>query len=269
MIEPKLQAELRTRFNPDESPLRRYQLHLLEMLKDFDTICATLGVRYWLSSGTVLGAVRHGGFIPWDDDIDVEMLRTDYEKLVASFKETERYVIQTDNNDPYYPWLFAKFRDKKSSVEEIGQLDRNYKYRGSCIDIFIMEETHVLTSGMIWQGSRVMFHLSKQAHKSQLIRGVYTFVHICTKSLEWIIRHTTHHLPGKKFRFGYGNVFYRASRLPETIFPIGKIEFEGCMFPAPKDCRAYLSHVYGDYEKIPDTGTIHPHFTIFTSSATK
>ncbi len=269
MIEPKLQAELRTRFNPDESPLRRYQLHLLNMLKDFDAICVTLGVKYWLSSGTVLGAVRHGGFIPWDDDIDVEMLRADYEKLVASFKETDRYIIQTDNNDQYYPWLFAKFRDKKSSIEEIGQHDRNYKYRGSYIDIFIMEETHVLTSGMIWQGSRVMFHLSKHVHNSHLIRAIYKFVHICTKGLVWTIRHTTHHLPGKKFRFGYGNGFYKASRLPETIFPIGIIEFEGYTFPAPNDCCAYLRHVYGDYEKIPDISTIHPHLTIFTSSDTK
>ncbi len=268
MIEPKQQAELRQRFNPDDSDLRRYQLHLLEMLKDFDAICAELDVKYWISSGTVLGAVRHGGFIPWDDDIDVEMLRPDYEKLIASFKETDRYIIQTDENDEYYPWLFAKFRDKKSTIEEIGQIDRNYKYRGSFIDIFIMEETHVFTSGMIGLGSRVMFRLGKREHISQFIRIFYKFVHICTKSLDWIIRHTTNHLPGKKLRFGYGNIYYKASRLPETIFPIGNIEFEGYMFPAPSDCCSYLRHVYGDYEKLPDINTIHPHLTKLTSSDT-
>ncbi len=269
MIEPKLQAELRTRFNPDGSPLRDYQLYLLDMLKDFDAICKTLGVKYWLSSGTVLGAVRHGGFIPWDDDIDVEMLRPDYEKLVASFKETDRYVIQTDANDPYYPWLFAKFRDKTTAIEEIGQLDRNYKYRGPYIDIFIMEETHIFTSGLLWQGSRIMFHLSKQANRSPIVRWLYRCTHSITIATICLIRHTTDRLPGKKFRFGYGNGFYKASRLPETIFPIGMTEFEGCMFPAPKDCRAYLRHVYGDYEKIPDISTIYPHLTIFTSTATK
>lgn len=82
MIDPKLQAELRAKFNPDGSKLRNYQLYLLQMLKDFDTICNELGVKYWLSSGTLIGAARHGGFIPWDDDIDVEMTKDDYGPLL-------------------------------------------------------------------------------------------------------------------------------------------------------------------------------------------
>ena len=57
MIDPKLQAELRAKFNPDGSKLRNYQLYLLQMLKDFDTICNELGVKYWLSSGTLIGAL--------------------------------------------------------------------------------------------------------------------------------------------------------------------------------------------------------------------
>lgn len=101
MIDSKLQEELRARFNPDGSELRTYQLYLLDMLKDFDQICKNLGLKYWLSSGTLIGAARHGGFIPWDDDIDVEMLKEDYEKLLATFKETDKYIIQSHKNDPY------------------------------------------------------------------------------------------------------------------------------------------------------------------------
>ena len=66
--------ELRQRYNPEGSLLRRHQLRMLEILKEIDRICQKHRIDYWLSSGTLLGAVRHGGFIPWDDDLDIEMV---------------------------------------------------------------------------------------------------------------------------------------------------------------------------------------------------
>ena len=74
--------DLRARFNPDGSLLRCQQLRMLEMLEAFDDICRRHHIRYWLSSGTALGCARHQGFIPWDDDLDVEMLREDYVRLL-------------------------------------------------------------------------------------------------------------------------------------------------------------------------------------------
>ena len=91
------QAELRERFNPDGSSLRNHQLRMLEMLKYIDGVCKKHNISYWLSSGTLLGAVRHGGFIPWDDDLDIEMLRKDYLKLVKVLgREIDsKYALQT------------------------------------------------------------------------------------------------------------------------------------------------------------------------------
>ena len=74
MITDTLQNELRERYNPDGSILRKQQLRMLEMLQYIDFVCKKHNIRYWLCSGTLLGAVRHGGFIPWDDDVDIEML---------------------------------------------------------------------------------------------------------------------------------------------------------------------------------------------------
>ena len=74
MIDKKLQQDLRERFSPEGSMLRKQQLRMLEILLYIDKVCKEHGIRYWLSSGTLLGAVRHGGFIPWDDDLDVEMM---------------------------------------------------------------------------------------------------------------------------------------------------------------------------------------------------
>lgn len=67
--------ELRQRYNPDGSLLRRQQMRMLHILVEVDKICQRHNIRYWLSSGTLIGAVRHGGFIPWDDDLDIEMMR--------------------------------------------------------------------------------------------------------------------------------------------------------------------------------------------------
>ena len=139
MIDAELQKELRMRFNPEGSILRIHQLIMLDLLKHFDAICKEHNIKYWLSSGTCLGAVRHGGFIPWDDDLDVEMLRDDYMKFEKVFKETDDYVLQTYKNDPYYVVPFAKLRNKKTEIAEHGQ-DLRYKYKGVYIDIFVLEK---------------------------------------------------------------------------------------------------------------------------------
>ena len=73
---------LRERFNPEESLLRRQQMRMLEILLEVDKICKRHDIQYWLSSGTLIGAMRHDGFIPWDDDLDIEMMRSDYLRLM-------------------------------------------------------------------------------------------------------------------------------------------------------------------------------------------
>ena len=81
MIEERIQQQLREKYNPDGSVLRNMQLQLLDILKEFDAICQKHHIPYWLDSGTLIGAVRHGGFVPWDDDVDVCVLKKDQKRI--------------------------------------------------------------------------------------------------------------------------------------------------------------------------------------------
>ena len=124
--------DLRMRFNPDGSLLRRQQMRMLEILLEVDKICKRHNIRYWLSSGTLIGALRHNGFIPWDDDLDIEMMRSDYLRLmqVLPSELPEWLALQNDETDPKYFYFYAKVRDKRSRMLEQNGYDRLWKEQG-------------------------------------------------------------------------------------------------------------------------------------------
>ena len=137
-----MDSELRKRFNPDGSLLRRQQLRMLELLEVIDVICRKHQIPYWLSSGTLIGAARHKGFIPWDDDLDIEMLRSDYLRLLKVLPQElpDNLALQTNETDPNYIFIYGKLRDKDSHLEETNSYDRILYYTGIYIDIFPLEK---------------------------------------------------------------------------------------------------------------------------------
>lgn len=97
------------------------QLKMLDMLTFVDYVCSDNGIEYWLDSGTLLGAVRHGGFIPWDDDTDICMTRDNFEKFksaIALYKDTPYFIQSNETDRDYFP-AWAKIRDNSFS----GQVD--------------------------------------------------------------------------------------------------------------------------------------------------
>ncbi len=95
--------------------LKRIQLDILRNVHKF---CLEHNINYSLAYGTLLGAVRHKGFIPWDDDIDIMMLRNDYDRFIKEYPESDEYGLCCFEKDTNYPYSFAKVQDKKTSLIE-------------------------------------------------------------------------------------------------------------------------------------------------------
>lgn len=260
---------LRQRFSPDGSPLRNHQLHLLNMLRELDRICKENNITYWLSSGNCIGAVRHGGFIPWDDDIDIEMMREDFLKLKELFKENDDYALQTADNDPYFCIPFGKFRDKHNELsEELNgrEIGKNYKYKGVFIDIlyiepapwFAVRSIDTLTYYLSVWGSMLDPH-----KKNRLFRF--------SKKLLFSSVDLIRKLFGKRskklfptYGSGFHNARYKSDNLTDTI----RVNYEGEAFPIPRNYDSYLRHIYGDYTSLPDLDKIKCHFPALKSTDT-
>jgi phosphorylcholine metabolism protein LicD len=253
------------RFNPEGSLLRRQQMRMLEILLEVDKICKRHNIKYWLSSGTLIGAMRHQGFIPWDDDLDIEMMRSDYLRLmkVLPSELPEWLVLQNNDTDPNYFYFYAKVRDKRSRMLEQNGYDRIWKEQGIYIDIFPMEQhpiwMHKLTEKTvghmykIWRTSTDDTKAIKQVRRIFNINNRILFP--CLRALL---------SPSRLFTFstlitsGMGIPFHNP-RYAEEIFPLTTHEFEGYQLPVPGNADAHLRHIFGDYMQLPDLNKLALH----------
>ena len=118
--------------------LRKIQLLQLEILKEVDRICRKHHIKYTLCGGSLLGAIRHKGFIPWDDDVDISMLRGEYDRFLRVCKkelDPEKYFVQTVDTDPEYRWIYGKIILKGTTYVRAGQ-ESIKSNNGIFIDIF-------------------------------------------------------------------------------------------------------------------------------------
>lgn len=256
-----LHADLRSRFNPDGSQLRRLQLRMLDILLEIDHICQIHHIRYWLSSGTLIGAMRHNGFIPWDDDLDIEMMREDYLKLMKVLPDElpDWLALQNSDTDPNYFFFYAKIRDRRSKMLENTNYDRMWKERGIYIDIFPMEKhpigLHKLTEKTVGHMYKIWRTCTDDAKGIKQVRRIYE---INDKFIFPLLRFFCRLLPSKVITSGMG-IPYHNPRFEDEIFPLVTHEFEGHTFPIPGKADAHLRHIYGDYMQLPDLDKLAPH----------
>lgn len=257
--------------------LRQLQMVELEMLIEMNRICRKYGIKYSLDGGTLLGAVRHKGFIPWDDDIDVIMLREEYVKFRKACKEdldTSRFFFQDYRTDANYRWGYAKFRRKGTQFIRLGQ-EHLKQNSGVFMDIFVVDNVpdgyvvkrlHHFVCFVIRK--TLYSEVGKQNEKNPLIRTIYEFMskiprdkifhvrnclaaHTNKKRTE-LISHYTLEYP-KKCRYG----------LPRECFDeMIEMEFEGRTFWGFKKYDLYLSSYYGDYMTLPPKDKQVPHLSV-------
>lgn len=245
---------LRERYNPEGSALRRNQLELLELLDEVARICKENNIQWWLSSGTLLGAARHEGFIPWDDDIDIVMLRKDFRRFDRLMRKAELgdYVYHSMSTDIEYVYLFSKFRRKDGEVDEGHRRSRYYKHKGQFIDIFAIERTSYFAaraSSIIYNNLQ---HLTSYIRQAWLRRPLIFIINLlCLGIIVPILRLVGLINPRKEYHYVLGSGWGRHRFYARYTFPLGSAKFEGREYPAPKDTDAYLRQVYGDWRKLP------------------
>ncbi len=250
--EPTYNAEeLKARFNPDGSPLRRQQLVMLEMVKELDRICKKYDIPYFLYGGTLLGAFRHNGFIPWDDDLDVAMLRNDYKRLAKVLPDElpEHMALQDNDNDKNYFFFIPKLRDRRSFLAE-ANFDKVFKERGIFIDIFPLDRILPWAQKLRLQSLAYNFYRSGNGDEAAMRK---------VRALTWLNRHISFPLlrgisklsGTKALMCDLGVPFHNVYDL-EDIFPLTTHEFEGIQLPVPGNSHHMLQVMFGDYMKLPD-----------------
>lgn len=245
--------------------LRKLQMIQLEMLIEVDRICTKCNIQYSIIAGTLLGSIRHGGFIPWDDDADVAFMRSEYERFREACKtelDATRFYFQDHRNTAGYRWGYGKLRRKGTEFIRKGQEHMPYP-SGVFIDIFpidnvpndyavrYMHNLHcTIIRKFLWS------EVGKVSDKSAFMRGLYgmmalvprdvVFAHYRRFADRWNRKDTkmgrTLTFPTPNKTYGYYKKWYEKST---------NYTFEGHIFRGIKQYDEYLSFKFGDYMTLP------------------
>lgn len=258
----------------DTTKLRQLQLSELGLLKETVRICDLLGLTYYLTGGTLLGAVRHRGFIPWDDDIDIAMPREDYERLftegAAMFPEHMR--LRDFRNDPGFKRYYAHVEDLR--VRVMLSSAQNRRRQHAWIDIYPLDN---LPGGWLCSRfkfltmlpRRILYHyscFSSYVNLKRPDRPLYQRMFISLGKVTGIGRkldsrvqlfkiHKALEKQNKRDSRWYVNfmgLYVFREIYPRSVYGNGKLyEFEGGFYNGPEHTDTFLRRMYGDYMTPP------------------
>lgn len=255
--------EVRCDFLVDEKRKKIWAIEI-DLLLQFDKVCKKHGLRYWLAGGTLLGAIRHQGFIPWDDDIDVFMPRADYEKLMGLASEFEEpYFLQTPFTDPGYFFGFLKLRNTNSTYISPMFVYQGI-HQGIPIDIFAFDD-HIpsndgekrfdeIMSALLANSTYMRMSNPHLDEKDQRRVAAYPGGDPMQRYLDSQAACQADNGKGSAWvwtptgaPYGYKHCVYRKSDCTETV----SMPFSGFDFPVPKGFDGVLKCEYGDYMQLP------------------
>lgn len=241
--------------------MRQIQLLSLELLRLFDNICQKHELNYWLDYGTLLGAVRHGGFVPWDDDIDIGMLREDYDKLVEVFPEEikkieglEEHLIISKLTKPQTP-------DNYNELDELNShtfiLFFQCAFKKPFVHFDVFPKDYIEDEGLTPERNSMQPELQVEL-RNKIINGEWTFeegLNIQNQKMKFTKNKTSQISDAID---GLHNNIHNRIYKTEYVFPLKKITFEDYEFMSPNNYEEYLPIIYGpEYMHIPHIALDH------------
>lgn len=245
----------------------------LELLVEMDRICRKHNILYSIDGGTLLGAIRHKGFIPWDDDADVIMNREEYKKFLSVIDrelDSNKFYFQDLNRTKGYRWGYGKLRRMDTEFIRLNQEHMPYK-QGIFLDVFVCDNVpdnyilrcvcnfHSFIYRKIFYSEvgkhvekgiyKVMYQLLNQIPEGTLKKRYAAYVKFRNRKLTNTVKCLT--FPACNKTYGYKRKWYE-----ETI----DMEFENIVLRGCKDYDEYLTFLYGDYMKLPPINErkVHP-----------
>ncbi len=272
-----------------DQQLQELHVFLAEMLKDIVSLCDKYKLRYSMGGGSCLGTVRHKGFIPWDDDLDINMPRKDYEKFSKVFKRElgDRYILNAPNYSDKVIARFPKVLAKNTEYVTKG-FRQDPEFEKVFIDIFIMENVPnnklirfikgSYVNALEFIAGQVLIHNAGKNNKDSVIeiigtknyffRNAIGFIFSWKSYTKWcnsidrIVRHSNERSKFVCFPTGRKHYFGEIIRRG-TILPFKKMKFESIEVSVPNDYKRYLSNLYGDnYMKLPPVEKREKHSVI-------
>lgn len=250
----------------DPEVLKHLQQTELEILLAVDKVCRENDIVYWLDSGTALGAVRHKGFIPWDDDADIGMLRPDYDRFmtIAPHELGERYAVSGPRSNPKQSGFFGKVWLRNTIFETPETKGAGFS-QGIFVDVFpydVLNKDPIIAKkqiviGNTWQKISYLYHSGNisavgNGVRGSILRAICLVAHFLLKPFvnqDMIIRHFD-----KAIQLGkddpsddyVGLSYPMVNPFPKKmLIPPKRIEFEGAMLPVPNETIAFLEKDYG------------------------
>ena len=244
----------------DEATHLKHQQMLCRILEEFDRVCKVLAIPYTLFSGTLLGAVRHQGFIPWDDDVDIVMLREDYERFLREAEtvlDQQKFYLQKEFSE-HWPMFFSKLRMNGTTCLEKFHPKDPLIHQGIYIDIFPCDNAAETYPGRLVQflASKVVIAKCLYARSydtDSRLKQLFISVCRCLPMAPFLRLVRKEQKAGKMVHSFFGG----ASAFSKNVYPRAYFEqrteadFEGKSYPISQYYDKLLHTLYGDYMQIP------------------